>query len=98
MELAGGTIGFMAAGIVILASLWYLRMEIRDLRRELGGLRQDRHRGIGGLRQDMHRELGGLRRDMRRELGGLRQDMRAVRDGLSRVESMLAGARLTRRF
>lgn len=68
MELAGGTIGFLAAGMVILASLWYLRMEIRN------------------LRQDMHRELGGLG-----------QDMRAVRDGLSRVESMLAGASLTRR-
>ena len=80
MEMAADTIGFMAAGMVILAFLWHLRMEIRD------------------LRQDMRRELGGLRQDMRRELGGLRQDMRAVRDGLSRVESMLAGASLTRQF
>ena len=98
MEMAADTIGFMAAGIVILAFLWHLRMEIRDLR-------QDMHRNIGSarwetgaFRQDMNRNIGALRRDLNRNIGALRRDMNAVRDGLSRVESMLAGASLKRQF
>jgi len=87
MEMAADTIGFMAAGIVILAFLWHLRMEIRDLR-------QDMHRNIGSARW----ETGAFRQDMNRNIGALRRDMNAVRDGLSRVESMLAGASLKRQF
>ena len=52
------------------------------------------HRDMGALRRDMNRNLGALRRDMNRGIGGLRQDIGDLRDRVSRVEGMLAGARL----
>ena len=42
----------------------------------------------------MNRNMEGLRQDMNRNLGVLRQDIGDLRDRVSRVEGMLAGARL----
>ena len=42
----------------------------------------------------LHRDIGALRQEMRRDIGGLREDMGDLRDRVSRVEGMLAGAGL----
>ena len=52
------------------------------------------HRELGALREDMNRDIGALRQEMRRDIGGLREDMSDLRDRVSRVEGMLAGAGL----
>ena len=52
------------------------------------------HRDMGALRRDMNRDMGALRQDMNRDIGGLRQDISDLRDRVSRVEGMLAGAGL----
>ena len=52
------------------------------------------HRDMGALRRDMNRDMGALRQDMNRGIGGLRQDISGLRDRVSRVEGMLAGAGL----
>ena len=52
------------------------------------------HRDMGALRRDMTRDMGALRQDMNRDIGGLRQDISDLRDRVSRVEGMLAGAGL----
>ena len=98
MGMAADTIGFMAVGVAVLAFLWTLHREIGALRqemhRDIGGLREDMNRDIGGLREDMNRDIGALRQEMRRDIGGLREDVSDLRDRVSRVEGMLAGAGL----
>ena len=83
MEMAADTIGFMAVGMAVLAFLW-------NLHRDIGALRQDMNRDIGALRQDMNRDIQSVNRD----IGALREDMSDIRDRVSRVEGMLAGAGL----
>ena len=48
------------------------------------------HKDIGAL----NRDIGALRQDMNRDIGGLREDISDLRDRVSRVEGMLAGAGL----
>ena len=43
---------------------------------------------------NLHRDIGALRQGMHRDIGALRQDMSDLRDRVSRVEGMLAGAGL----
>ena len=43
---------------------------------------------------NLHRDIGALRQDMNRDIGALREDMSDIRDRVSRVEGMLAGAGL----
>ena len=43
---------------------------------------------------NLHRGIGALRQDMNRDIGGLREDISDLRDRVSRVEGMLAGAGL----
>ena len=43
---------------------------------------------------NLHRDIGALRQEMHRDIGALRQDMSDLRNRVSRVESMLAGAGL----
>ena len=43
---------------------------------------------------NLHREIGALREDMNRDIGALHEDMSDIRDRVSRVEGMLAGAGL----
>ena len=83
MEMAFDTIALVAAFTAILAFLW-------NLHRDMGALNKD----MGALRQDMNRDMGALRQDMNRDIGGLRQDISDLRDRVSRVEGMLAGAGL----
>ena len=81
------TIALVAAFTAVLAFLW-------NLHRDMGALRRDMNRDMGALRQDMNRDMGALRQDMNRNIGGLRQDISDLRDRMSRVEGMLAGAGL----
>ena len=83
MEMAFDTIALVAAFTAVLAFLW-------NLHRDMGALNKD----MGALRQDMNRDMGALRQDMNRDIGGLRQDISDLRDRVSRVEGMLAGAGL----
>ena len=96
--MAFDTIVLVAAFMAVFAFLWNLHRDMgalrRDMNRNMEGLRQDMNRNLGALRQDMNRNLGALRRDMNRGIGGLRQDIGDLRDRVSRVEGMLAGARL----
>ena len=94
MGMAADTIGFMAVGVAVLAFLWTLHREIGALRHEMHRDLGEMHRNIGALRQDMNRDIGALRQDMNRDIGGLREDMSDLRDRVSRVEGMLAGAGL----
>ena len=81
--MAFDTIALVAAFTAVLAFLW-------NLHRDMGALNKD----MGALRQDMNRDMGALRQDMNRDIGGLRQDISDLRDRVSRVEGMLAGAGL----
>ena len=83
MEMAFDTMALVAAFTAILAFLW-------NLHRDIGSLNKD----MGALRQDMNKDMGALRQDMHRDIGGLRQDISELRDRVSRVEGMLAGAGL----
>ena len=85
--MAFDTIVLVAAFTAVFAFLWNLHRDVRALRRDM-------NRNMEGLRQDMNRNLGALRRDMNRGIGGLRQDISDLRDRVSRVEGMLAGAGL----
>ena len=90
MEITADTIGVMVAFTAVLAFLWNLHRDIGALNRDIGALNKD----MGALRQDMHRDIGALRQDMNRDIGGLREDISDLRDRVSRVEGMLAGAGL----
>ena len=81
--MAFDTIALVAAFTAVLAFLW-------NLHRDMGALNKD----MGALRQDRNRDMGALRQDMNRDIGGLRQDISDLRDRVSRVEGMLAGAGL----
>ena len=90
MEITADTIGFMVAFTAVLAFLWNLHRDIGALNKDMGALRQDMNRDMGALRQDMNRDI----QSMNRGIGGLRQDISDLRDRVSRVEGMLAGAGL----
>jgi hypothetical protein len=52
--------------------------EIRSLRGEMGGFRDQLGEEIGGLRTEMREEIGGLRTEMREEFRGVRADMTQI--------------------
>ena len=73
----------MAAGVLVGGTRWAvvsavepLRAEVRELRRDVGALRDHVHTEVGALRDHVRTEVGALRGYVHTEVGALREDIR----------------------
>ena len=70
--------GFGALGALIVGLFAWLRLDIREMRQE-----------IGSLRAEMHQEIGSLRTEMGQEIGSMRAEMAELRERVARIEGLL---------
>ena len=83
----------VAAGVLVGGTRWAVvsavepsRAEVRELRRDVGALRDHVHTEVGALREDIRKEIGTLREGVHRNIGELRQSVHGVDVRLARVE------------
>ena len=89
----------VAAGVLVGGTRWAvesavepLRVEVRELRQDIGKLREDLRQDIGELRDNVHQDIGKLREDVHGldvRVARLEEGQRVIVMRLERVESRL---------
>ena len=72
----------VAAGVLVGGTRWAVMSAVEPLRVEVGELRRD----IGTLRKDVRKEIDTLREDVHRDIGELRESVHGIDVRLARVE------------
>ena len=92
-------VGVSLAGLM-LASWRGLRREMREMREEFHGMRQETREEFHAVRQEtgqdiqgLRQEIQGLRQETREEFHGVRQEMRDMRNHMGRIDSHIGELR-----
>ena len=92
-------VGVSLAGLM-LASWRGLRREMREMREEFHGMRQETREEFHAVRQEtgqdiqgLRQEIQGLRQETREEFHEVRQEMRDMRNDVGRIDSHIGELR-----
>ena len=81
--------GFVALAALILGLFAWLRQDIRALRGEMHGLRDEVNGRIDALRDEMSGRIDALRDGMNDRIDALRDEMGELRERVARIEGLL---------